>query len=87
MNYCRFRFIGQHPHSEATAFITEAYEDAYKRFIGPAIERELRGVLTADAEAKSIKVFGQNLYNLLMQAPIKAKLCWGSTRRTGLVAS
>lgn len=77
MNYCRFRFIGQHPHSEATAFITEAYEDAYKRFIGPAIERELRGVLTADAEAKSIKVFGQNLYNLLMQAPIKGKVVLG----------
>lgn len=77
MNYFHFRLIGKRPDSAATAFIAAAYEDAYKRFVGPAIEREVRGSLTADAEAKSIKVFGQNLYQLLMQAPIKGKIVLG----------
>lgn len=77
LNYFQFKLIGQHPASEATAMIEAAYTDAYKRFVGPAIEREVRASLTADAAAKSIKVFGENLYNLLMQAPIKGKVVLG----------
>lgn len=77
MRYCHFKFIGEHAASPATAFIESAYADAYKRFVGPAIEREVRNDLTATAAAQSIKVFGQNLYNLLMQAPIKGKIVLG----------
>ncbi|KRM87457.1 Tex family protein [Lacticaseibacillus thailandensis] len=77
MNYCHFKLVGQHPHTAATALIEAAYTDAYKRFIGPAIEREVRGALTATAAAQSIKVFGQNLYNLLMQAPMQGQVVLG----------
>ncbi|WP_125703023.1 Tex family protein [Lacticaseibacillus daqingensis] len=77
LNYCHFRLIGQHPTSPAAAFIEAAYADAYKRFIGPAIEREWRAALTEQAAAQSIQVFGQNLYHLLMQAPIKGKVVMG----------
>lgn len=77
MAYCHFKFIGERPASPATVFIEDAYADAFKRFIGPAIEREVRGTLTAAADEKSVKVFGQNLYNLLMQAPIKGKVVLG----------
>ncbi|KRM54775.1 Tex family protein [Lacticaseibacillus sharpeae] len=77
MNYFHFRIIGRRPETAATAFITTAYVDAYKRFVGPAIEREVRNALTDEAAAQSIKVFGQNLYNLLMQAPIKGKVVLG----------
>lgn len=77
LHYIHFKIVGKRPETPATAFVTAACEDAYKRFIGPAIERELRGELTATAEAASIKVFGQNLYNLLMQAPIKGKVVLG----------
>ncbi len=77
LNYCHFKFIGKRPNTEATAFIEAAYQDAYKRFVGPAIEREVRNALTETAANKSIKVFGQNLYNLLMQAPIKGKAVLG----------
>ncbi|WP_442760907.1 Tex family protein [Paucilactobacillus nenjiangensis] len=77
MTFFRFRLIGKHADSEATQFIEVAYQDAYKRFIGPAIEREIRNSLTDDAQEQSIKVFGQNLYNLLMQAPIKGKVVLG----------
>ncbi|MCI1984930.1 MAG: RNA-binding transcriptional accessory protein [Lactobacillus sp.] len=75
--YLHFRLIGKRPASAATAFIEAAYQDAYKRFIGPAIEREVRNTLTEAAEAQSIQVFGQNLYHLLMQAPIKGKVVLG----------
>lgn len=77
LNYCQFKFIGKRPESDATAFIRAAYEDAYKRFIGPAITREIRNELTEVAADQSIQVFGQNLYNLLMQAPIKGKVVLG----------
>lgn len=77
MQYCHFKLIDNRPSTKATAFIEAAYQDAYKRFIGPAIEREVRNTLTESAEEQSIKVFGQNLYNLLMQAPIKGKVVLG----------
>lgn len=76
-NYLHFRLIGQHTDSPATQFIQAAYEDAYKRFIAPAIEREIRHELTESAQEQAIKVFGQNLYNLLMQAPMKGKVVLG----------
>ena len=65
--------------------LVDTIADAYKRLIGPAIERELRNQLTEDAEDKSIKVFSKNLEQLLMQAPIEDKvvLGWDPAFRTG----
>lgn len=50
-----------------------AIDDSYKRLISPAIEREIRNELTESAENGAIKVFGQNLKQLLLQPPIKDK--------------
>lgn len=77
MNYLHFRLIRTAKQNAATAFIEEAYQDAYKRFLGPAIEREIRRQLTDEADQQAIKVFGENLYHLLMQAPIKGKIVMG----------
>lgn len=74
--YCHFRFIGQH-RGPAADLIEAAYQDAYKRFVGPAIERELRNDLTARADSRAIAVFGDNLYHLLMQAPLKGRVVLG----------
>ena len=57
--------------------IQAAFEDAYKRFLGPAIERELRHQLSDKADNHAIQVFGSNLYHLLMQAPLKGKVVMG----------
>jgi len=54
-----------------------AIEDAYKRFIQPAVAREIRQELTTQAQEQAIKVFGDNLYHLLMQAPLKEKIVMG----------
>ena len=58
-------------------FIREAYKDSYKRFIGPAIEREIRNELTEDADEQAINIFGENLRNLLLQPPLKGKVVLG----------
>ena len=77
LNYLRFRLIRTNKRNAATDFITAAYTDANKRFLAPAIERELRRKLTEQADTQAIKVFGENLYHLLMQAPIKGKVVMG----------
>lgn len=66
-------------------FIKKAIKDSYKRLIAPAIEREIRTILTDVAEDKSIKVFKKNLEQLLMQPPIRGHtvLGWDPAFRTG----
>ena len=68
-----------------TPIIKETTEDAYKRLIAPAIERELRNYLTEKAEEKSIEVFAKNLNQLLMESPLVGKtiLGWDPAFRTG----
>lgn len=76
LQYLNFQLIGRH-HGPAVEMMTAAYKDAYKRFIGPAIERDLRRALTAGAQTHAIQVFGDNLYHLLMQAPLKNHVVMG----------
>ncbi len=68
-----------------TPVIEEAVADAYDRLIAPAIEREIRGQETEDAEDGAIKVFGKNLQQLLLQPPIAGQvvLGWDPAFRTG----
>ena len=68
-----------------TPIIKEAVEDAYKRLISPAIEREIRNLLTEKAEEKSIEVFAKNLNQLLMESPLVGKtiLGWDPAFKTG----
>lgn len=63
--------------TEAVEKVKEAISDAYKRFIGPAIEREIRSDLFEKAEEQAINVFGENLKNLLLQAPLKDQVILG----------
>ena len=65
--------------------IASACEDAYTRLIQPSIEREIRTELKEKAEESAIKVFEQNLYQLLMQPPVAGctVLGWDPAFRTG----
>lgn len=54
--------------------IKEIIEDSYKRLISPSIEREIRAELTQNSQDGAIKVFGENLKQLLLQPPIKDKI-------------
>ena len=57
--------------------VKTACEDAYSRLIFPSIEREIRNDLTENACENSMKVFGVNLRQLLMQPPVKGKTVLG----------
>ncbi len=65
------------PRSPANPYILAATVDAYDRLIAPSIEREIRSDLFDQASEGAIKLFSQNLKNLLMQAPIKGKTVLG----------
>lgn len=68
-----------------TLVLLEMLEDSYKRLIAPSVEREIRNALTEKAEDSSLKVFGSNLEQLLMQPPIAGHtvLGWDPAFRTG----
>ncbi len=51
--------------------------DAYERLLFPAIEREVRTTLFDDACEGALKVFSENLRNLLLAAPLKGKTVLG----------
>lgn len=76
LNYLHFKLVGKHQ-GLAADLLTDAAVDAYKRFIGPATEREIRAELTEVADEHAINVFGSNLYHLLMQAPMKGRVVLG----------
>lgn len=63
--------------SLCTETVREAGEDAYTRLIYPSVEREIRSSLTEKAAADAIKVFSQNLKELLLQPPVKGKVALG----------
>ena len=68
-----------------TPVLLDVIADSYKRLIAPAVEREIRNQLTEQAEEASMKVFGKNLEQLLMQPPIAGHtvLGWDPAFRTG----
>ncbi len=57
--------------SPVQTILEETIADSYKRLIAPAIERDIRNELSERAEDGALEVFKKNLYQLLMQAPIK----------------
>ena len=60
-----------------TLELQTALADAYQRLIAPAIQRELRRMLTERADAHAIEIFARNLRALLMQPPTKDKIILG----------
>jgi len=66
------QYIKDNPHT--LPLMESALADSYKRLTAPAIEREIRADLTETAEEGAIKVFGENLRQLLMQPPVKDRV-------------
>ena len=57
--------------------VSMAAQDAWDRLIFPSLEREVRSELTDRANVGAIRVFSQNLQQLLMQPPIKGRVTLG----------
>ena len=76
LNYLSYHVVSN-PQSPSAPYLISATADSYDRLIAPSIERELRSELFDAASEGAIKLFAQNLKNLLMQAPIKGKTVLG----------
>lgn len=63
--------------SKCAEYVRLACIDSYKRLIYPSIERELRSELSEKAQEGAIKVFSENLGQLLMQPPVKNTVTLG----------
>lgn len=70
-------FLVKGRNTSAQEVLDASAEDAYKRLLAPAVERELRQALTEKAEKQAIHIFSENLRGLLLQPPMKAKTVLG----------
>ena len=61
----------------SSEYIRKAVDDGYERLIAPSIQTEMRNMLTESAQEQAIKVFGENLKNLLMLPPVRGKVVMG----------
>lgn len=62
---------------KAAQLIHEAIEDGYKRLLFPAIKNEVLALAKEQADAEAIKVFAENLRQLLLAAPLGQKRTLG----------
>ena len=76
LNYLYSQLI-KNSNSPAKKYIEEAIIDSYDRLIAPSVEREIRTDLFDSASEGAIKLFSDNLKNLLMGAPLKGKTVLG----------
>jgi len=60
-----------------SSLIEEAVTDGYKRLLFPSLEREIRSLLTENAEKQAIRVFGLNLRQRLLEAPLAGHTVMG----------
>lgn len=77
--------IIRQPNVYTTPLLKEVIRDSYDRLTAPSVERDIRNELTERAEDGAITVFGKNLTQLLMQAPVSGHtvLGWDPAFRTG----
>lgn len=57
--------------------LNEVIDDAFTRLIFPSIEREIRNLLSEEADLHAIEIFASNLRQLLLQPPIANKIILG----------
>jgi uncharacterized protein len=55
----------------SSSYLIEAIADGLKRLLYPSLEREIRSMKKDEADLQAIKVFGDNLQQLLLGSPVK----------------
>lgn len=71
------RFLKGDNDNEATNYVADAVEDAYKRLLKPSIETEFAALSKEKADEEAIRVFIENLRQLLLAAPLGQKRVLG----------
>lgn len=72
LRYFAARFAAQNNQA-----MQQAIKEAVKKKMIPAMERTVRNELSEKAELAAIEVFGENLKNLLLVAPLKGRVVMG----------
>lgn len=67
------RNMQKRPYLQLKNFLQDVAEDAYKRLLHSSIENEVFAILKGKADIESIKLFGENLRQLLLAPPIGQK--------------
>ena len=62
---------------ECSSQVSEAVKDAYKRLLKPAIETEFAAISKEKADEEAIRVFAENLRQLLLAPPLGQKRVMG----------
>jgi len=66
-----------HGVGESAAQVRNAVKDSYKRLLQPGIETEYRNLSKEKADTEAIRVFAENLRQLLLSAPLGEKKVMG----------
>ena len=61
------------PSAQLRTFLNNTIADAYRRLLHPSIENEVFAIAKEKADIESIKVFGENLRQLLLAPPVGQK--------------
>ncbi|XP_055324004.1 uncharacterized protein YdcI [Sitodiplosis mosellana] len=62
---------------EYKSLLSAALNDAYSKKLKPLMNRQIRSLLTKNAEKESVEVFAKNLKQLLLVKPVKGKRILG----------
>lgn len=76
ISFLKSRYVSK-KRSITSGHVELAVEDSYKRLVSPSIENEVRNELTEMAGEQAMKVFAENLRNLLLQPPVKGRVVLG----------
>ncbi|MDR2955191.1 MAG: RNA-binding transcriptional accessory protein [Prevotella sp.] len=71
------RFLKGDNDNKATNYVADAIEDSYKRLLKPSIENEFAALSKEKADEEAIRVFIENLRQLLLAAPLGQKRVLG----------
>lgn len=73
LHYIKRRLLHSNATSSCRHHMEEAIQDAYSRLLEPSIEKEFRTYYKNKADAEAIKVFNENLKQLLLAPPLGSK--------------
>lgn len=55
----------------------QSFQQAFTKKFEPMIQKELRSSMTQEAEEEAVELFGENLKQLLLMAPVKGEVILG----------
>ncbi|PCJ16737.1 MAG: RNA-binding transcriptional accessory protein [Candidatus Cloacimonadota bacterium] len=71
------RMAGFQKNQAYSEILEKSVNEAYKKYLSPSIEREVRSIIREKSQTRAISVFSKNLRDLLLTPPIKGKVILG----------